>query len=167
MKFTLEQADAIFLGGADDAELGRNSRMAKAMAADAGRRIRTYTMITLLIEDTDAQAQAKADLYRSGFDEGALKGMLRAYGFLDAEIGKENSFVSNARSSFMTTHVIGSAETVAERCETLMSACELDGMMLIFPDYVQGMTRFAADILPKLRATAAVPAMGGELVHAG
>ena len=167
MEFTLEQTDAIFLGGADDAELGRNSRMAKAMAADAGRRIRTYNMITLLIEDTDAEAQAKADLYRSGFDEGALHGMLRAYGFLDAEMGRENSFVSNARSSFMTTHVIGSAETVAERCEALMSDCELDGMMLIFPDYVAGMKRFTADILPKLRRTPAVPALRSAFAHVG
>ena len=93
--------------------------------------------------------------------------MMRAYGFLDAEIGKENSFVSNARSSFMTTHIIGSAETVAERCEALMSDCELDGMMLIFPDYVQGMKRFAADILPKLRKTPEAAAARGELAHAG
>ena len=28
--------------------------------------------------------------------------MMRAYGFLDAEIGKENAFVEKARSTFMT-----------------------------------------------------------------
>ncbi len=167
MQFTLEEADAIFLSGKDDAELGRNSRMAKAMAADAGRRIRTYNMMTLLIEDTDEEAHAKADLYRSGFDEGALKGMLKAYGFLDAEVGKgENAFVSNARSSFMTSRIIGSPETVAEQCETLLSEADLDGMMLIFPDYVEGMKRFAADILPRLRKASVVVSIG-EPAHAG
>ena len=169
MQFTLEQTDAIFLSGKDDAELGRNSRAAKAMAADAGRRIRTYNMMTLLIEDTDAQAQAKADHYRSGFDEGALKGMLRAYGFLDAEVGKgENAFVSNARSSFMTSRIIGSAETVAEQCETLLTEADLDGMMLIFPDYKDGLKRFAADVLPRLRklGPAAEPARPREPLHA-
>ncbi len=167
MQFTLEEADAIFLSGKDDAELGRNSRMAKAMAADAGRRIRTYNMMTLLIEDTDEEAHAKADLYRSGFDEGALKGMLKAYGFLDAEVGKgENAFVSNARSSFMTSRIIGSPETVAEQCETLLSEADLDGMMLIFPDYVEGMKRFAADILPRLRKAPVVVSIG-EPAHAG
>ncbi len=152
MQFTLEETDAIFLSGADDAELARNSRMAKAMAADVGRRMRTYNMVTLVIDDTDAKAQAQADHYREGFDEGALKGMLRAYGFLDAEIGKENAFVANARSGFMTSRIIGSAETVRERCAELLADCDLDGMMLIFPDYISGMKAFAADILPKLRA---------------
>lgn len=164
MQFTLEHADAIFLSGKDDAELGRNSRTAKAMAADVGKRVRTYNMVNLVIEDTDAKAEATAARFRSGFDEGALKGMLRAYGFLDAEVGKgENAFVANARSSFMTSRIIGSAKTVAERCQAMLHDCELDGLMLIFPDYVEGLHRFAADILPSLRAPAPAPA----LAHAG
>jgi len=58
-------------------------------------------MMTLVIGETDAAANAAAAHYRAGFDEGALKGMMRAYGFLDSEIGKENSFVTNARSGFL------------------------------------------------------------------
>ena len=123
-------------------------------------------MVNLVIEDTDAKAQAAADRFRAGFDEGALKGMLRAYGFLDAEVGKgENAFVSNARSGFMTSRIIGSAETVAERCEAMLHDCDLDGLMLIFPDYIEGLHRFADAILPRLRKVRA--ARRGELAHAG
>jgi pyrimidine oxygenase len=164
MQFTLKETDAIFLSGKDDEELGRNSRMAKAMAADAGRRMRTYMMINLVIGETDAQAQAAADHYRAGFDEGALAGMLRAYGFLDAEIGEENAFVSNARSSFMTSHLIGSPDTVTEQSIALLEACDLDGMMLIFPDYLAAMPIYAAEILPRLRAR--FPARLPEPAHA-
>ncbi len=152
MQFTLEETDAIFLSGADDAELGRNSRMAKAMAADAGRRMRTYMMINLVIGETDAAAQAQADDFRAGFDEGALRGMLRAYGMLDAELGKENAFITNARSGFMTSHLIGSPATVAEQSIALLDSCDLDGMMLIFPDYVGTLPLYAAEVLPRLRA---------------
>jgi pyrimidine oxygenase len=165
MQFTLEHTDAIFLSGQDDAELGRNSRQAKAMAADAGKRMRTYMMATLVIGETDAQAQATADHYRAGFDEEALKGMLRAYGFLDAELGgKENAFITNSRSSFMTSRIIGSAETVYQQSAELLESCDLDGMMLIFPDYVSALPVYAAEILPKLRAR--FPARTLETVHA-
>jgi pyrimidine oxygenase len=164
MEFTLAETDAIFLGGADDAELGANSRQAKAMAADAGRRMRTYSMVTLVIGETDAAAQKMADHYRAGFDEGALRGMLRAYGFLDAEMGKENSFISNARSSFMAARMIGSPETLVEKSIELLEGCDLDGMMLIFPDYLTALPIFATEILPKLRAHFPTHAM--EPAHA-
>jgi pyrimidine oxygenase len=52
----------------------------------------------------------------------------------------------------MTHTVVGSPGTCAEQIEEFVSYCELDGLMLIFPDYVEGLTMFGADILPGLRA---------------
>jgi len=75
-----------------------------------------------------------------------------AYGFLDAEIGKENSFVQNARSSFMSAKIIGSAATVSQRLIEMIERCDLDGIMLIFPEYLQSMPIFAREILPEIRA---------------
>jgi len=151
MQFTVAEADAIFCGGKDDAELAKMSRQAKAMARDAGRAIRTYTMMNLVIAATDAAAEAMAAHYRAGFDEGALRGMMRAYGFLDAQIGKENSFVANARSSFMAARLVGSAETVGRRLSELLMEGALDGVMLIFPEYLEGLRIFAERIQPGLR----------------
>lgn len=151
MQFTVAEADAIFCGGKDDAELEGNCRLAKQLAREAGRGIRTYAMMTLVIGATDTQAEATAESYREGFDEGALRGMLRAYGFLDSEIGKENSFVANARSGFMAARTVGAPGTVAQRLIQLIERCELDGLMLIFPEYLSGMRVFAEGILPRLR----------------
>jgi pyrimidine oxygenase len=158
MQFTVAEADAIFCGGKDDAELAKISRQAKTMARAAGRSIRTYTMMTLVIGETDAAANAAAAQYRAGFDEGALKGMMRAYGFLDSEIGKENSFVTNARSGFMAARIIGSAATITRRLSELLEECELDGVMLIFPEYLEGLRIFADRILPELRKVCSVAA---------
>jgi pyrimidine oxygenase len=77
--------------------------------------------------------------------------MLKAYGFLDAEMGKENDFVANARSGFMTARTIGSPATITRRLITLLEECDLDGLMLIFPEYLTGLEVFAAAILPSLR----------------
>ena len=152
MQFTLEEMDAIFLTGRDNEDLARVSRDAKARSRAFGRTIKTYTMMTLVFGDTDSAAQAQADRFRAGLDEGALRGMLRAYGFLDAEIGKENAFVASARSGFMTPRLIGSPETIADQAISLMEQAELDGLMLIFPDYIEGLQILAEHVLPKIRA---------------
>jgi pyrimidine oxygenase len=152
MQFTVQETDAIFLGGATAEEMGKNSRAAKAMARDYGRTIKTYTMLNLVIGETDAEAKTEADHYRAGFDEEAFKGMLRAYGMIDTEIGRENAFTAKARSGFMAEHVLGSPDTITDRIGELLETCDLDGLMLIFPDYLKGLRVFGDQILPKLRS---------------
>jgi pyrimidine oxygenase len=152
MRFTTEQADAMFVSGRGNDDLARVSRDAKETARAAGRPIKTYTMLNLVIGETDEAAQAEADHYRDGFDFEACKGMMRAYGFLDSEIGKENAFVQNARSSFMSNKLIGSAERISSELIDMFDKSGLDGIMLIFPEYLRGLEIFAREILPKIRA---------------
>jgi pyrimidine oxygenase len=152
MQFTLEHMDAIFLTGRDNDDLAAVSRDAKARSRAFGRTIRTYTMMTIVLGETDEAARATAAHYREGLDEEALRGMMRAYGFLDAEINKENAFVASARSSFMTPRLIGSPQSVADQAITLLEQAELDGLMVIFPDYLHDMKIFAEQVAPKIRA---------------
>ena len=152
MQFSLKEMDAIFLTGRDNEDLGRISRDVKARARAFGRSIKTYTMMTFVFGETDAAAQALAEHFRAGLDEGALKGMMRAYGFLDAELGQENAFVSSTRSSFMTPRLIGSPQRIADETIELIEEAELDGLMLIFPDYIEGLDILAERVLPKIRA---------------
>jgi len=50
----------------------------------------------------------------------------------------------------MSAHIVGSVETVAQRLIEMMEYCHLDGMMLIFPDYLKSIPLFAREILPKI-----------------
>ncbi|MET0271117.1 MAG: LLM class flavin-dependent oxidoreductase, partial [Sphingomonas sp.] len=152
MQFSAEHMDALFLSGGDAASLRKASRAARDVAGARGRRMRTYAMMTLVIADSDAAAQGIARHYREGLDEEALRGMMRAYGFLDAEIGRENAFVEQSRSTFMTPRIMGTAASVAEQVGDLLEASELDGLMLIFPDYLGSMPVFGAEVLPAVRA---------------
>lgn len=152
MDFTLRHMDAIFLTGRDNDHLAEVSRDAKARSRAFGRAIRTYTMMTLVLGETDAAAQAQAESFREGLDEAALRGMMRAYGFLDAELNKENAFVASARSGFMTPRLIGSPASVADQAIALIERAELDGLMVIFPDYLNDMKVFAEEVAPKIRA---------------
>ena len=151
MRFTIEEADAIFIGGRDDAELAATSLRAQARAAAAGRRLRTYSMLILIIEDTDAAAEATVARFREGFDAEAFGNLMRSYGMIDTEIGRENAFTASARSAILAPHAAGSPATVADRISTLMETAALDGLMLIFPEYLDGLRRLGDEILPTLR----------------
>ncbi|AXB79265.1 LLM class flavin-dependent oxidoreductase [Novosphingobium sp. P6W] len=151
IEFTANEMDALFLSGGNVEELAKASADAKAGAAALGAKIRTYSMMTVVFGETDAEAEETAAHFRAGFDEGALHGMMRAYGFLDSEIGKENAFTQKARSTFMTPHVLGTPETVIERLSAIFENTSLDGLMLIFPDYHASLPVFGEKVLPVLR----------------
>ena len=151
MRLTSEEMDAIFLSGSTAAQLAEASTRAKDIAAEYDRTIRTYSMMTLVIGKTDAEAKATARHYAEGLDEGALHGMMKAYGFLDAEIGKENDFTRKSRSSFMSAQIVGSAASVGDQIGELLEAAGTDGLMLIFDDYLTGIPIFGNEILPALR----------------
>jgi pyrimidine oxygenase len=52
----------------------------------------------------------------------------------------------------MTHTVIGSPSTCAEKIQALLNACALDGLMLIFADYVEGLRVTGREILPRLKS---------------
>jgi len=151
MRFTSSEMDAIFLSGGKHEDLKIASDAAKADAAELGRNVRTYSMMTVIFGDTDAEAQEKALAIREGFDEGALHGMMRAYGFLDGEIGKENDFTKKSRAGFMAPGVQGTPDTVIDYLTDLFTISGTDGLMLIFDDYIKSIPIFGEKVLPVLR----------------
>jgi len=133
-----------------DAETRKISLRAKALAEEFGTTIRTYCMSTVICADTNAQAEALAQQYRERLDVEAVTGMMRSFG-VDVS-GKNNAMVERASNAFMTHTTIGDPASCRAQLSALLRDCELDGVMLIFPEYVTGLTRFGQDVLPHLRA---------------
>jgi pyrimidine oxygenase len=148
--FSVRQTDICFIGGRDAAETRAASLRAKELAVRIGKPIKTYAMCTVIHGASDAEAEQTARVYREGLDEGAVLGMLESYG---ASTG--NAMVARAQGAFMTHTVIGSPATCAEEMERFMRDCVLDGLMLIFADYPQGLRVAGRQILPRLRSALA------------
>jgi pyrimidine oxygenase len=110
-------------------------------------------MCTIIPGDSDAKAESTAQKYRDGLDEGAVLGMLQSYGATFA--GPDNAMVARAKGAFMTHTVIGSPATCAEKLESFMRGCDIDGLMLVFADYREGLTVTGSQILPRLRSALA------------
>ena len=147
-RFSVQEADACFIGGRTREEHRDASRRAKAMAADLGRGIRTYAMCTIVHGDTDADAEARVALYQSGQDMDAILAMLESWGVPAERL----SAVAAKQGAFMTQTVVGSPATCAAGVRAFVDDCELDGLMLVFPDYAEGLSMLGEEILPTLRA---------------
>jgi pyrimidine oxygenase len=146
-RFSVRESDACFIGGRSYDELRDASRRAKTVAAEMGTTIKTYAMCTVIHADTDARAEALVAYYREGTDMGAIINMLKSWGVPPERL----SAVADAQGPFMTQTMVGSPATCGEKVEHYMDYCELDGLMLIFPDYVEGLKMFGAEILPTLQ----------------
>ncbi|HVV28664.1 MAG TPA: LLM class flavin-dependent oxidoreductase [Rhizomicrobium sp.] len=147
--FSVREADGCFIGGRDEAETRDAARRARGLAAQLGKTIRIYCMMTVISAPTDEEAEAKARRYREGLDEGAVLGMLESYGATFR--GTDNAMVARARGAFMTQTVVGSPATCAGRIADFLRDCDIDGLMFVFDDYAQGLRTAGREILPHLR----------------
>ena len=72
MRFTITQADASLVNGADVEDLKRNGRRAKDLASAMGRTTKTVGLVMFVPGPTDASAHERVDYYNAGADIEAL-----------------------------------------------------------------------------------------------
>jgi pyrimidine oxygenase len=149
LNFAVREADACFIGGQTPEERRDSSRRAKEIAETYGKTVKTYAMCTVVYAETDAKAEALAQHYRDGVDMAAVIEMLKSWGVPPGRL----SAAADQQGAFMTQTVIGSPATCREQVEQFVRFAELDGLMLIFPDYVEGLKMFGAEMLPGLKAS--------------
>ena len=101
-------------------------------------------MCTVIHGDTDAAAEALVERYCDGVDMGAVIAMLKSWGVPPERL----TAVAEQQGAFMTQTGWGRPPPVATTSPISFTYCELDGLMLIFPDYVEGLQMFGAHILP-------------------
>lgn len=146
-KFATKEADACFIGGYTTEERREASTRAKRVAAENGYAIKTFAMCTVIHGETDAAAKAKVDFYESGVDLDAVKSQMKAWGVPPDRL----EAAAKKRGAFQTETVVGTPASCAEQMIEFVDGCDLDGLMLIFPDYVEGLTMVGEEILPVLR----------------
>jgi pyrimidine oxygenase len=71
--------------------------------------------------------------------------MLESYGVAG------NAMTARAQGAFMTQTAVGSPATCAAKIEAFLRDCDIDGLMFIYDDYLQGLRVTGEEILPELR----------------
>jgi pyrimidine oxygenase len=152
MAFTARNGARCFITGTDYESLKQTSRRAKEVAAGLDSTIKTDTVLVLILADTDEQANAMMESYREGVDVEAWKNIFNIY-TQDADGASSQTVLERAKRDvfFAFLPVAGSAETVAEVLADIAVEGDLDGLLLTFPDYMDGLRRFHEDVRPALQ----------------
>ncbi|MFT4286920.1 LLM class flavin-dependent oxidoreductase [Nocardioides sp.] len=151
MEFQAAWADGAFLGADTFEEMVEKSRYVHTRAAELGRTCKTYTMMTVVLADTDEEAAALVRQYGEGVDREALLNMSLAWG-VPEDRARAWAEGATGERAFQVQYVAGSPATVTESILRLVREAELDGLMLIFADYLTDLPRFGETVLPALRA---------------
>ncbi|MDP9795096.1 pyrimidine oxygenase [Catenuloplanes nepalensis] len=149
-EFQARYADGAFLSADNLDQMRDYSRSVHDRAADLGRTVRTYSLLTVVLDETDAAASAKAARYGQGLDKVALAGMRASWG-IPPDAARAWAEGATGEEAFQTAYVTGRPETVVEHIEHIVTAAELDGLMLVFADYHADMVPFGESVLPVLR----------------
>ena len=149
--FQARRSDGAFLSGDTMEDLRDSSRDVHEKAAALGREVKTYAMLTVVMDETDAMAEKRVATISEGVDVEALANMRVSWGM---PRDRATSWTQSATGSdaFQTPYVAGSPDSVFAHINTVVEGAELDGLMLIFPDYHEDIPAFGEAVLPKLRA---------------
>ncbi|WP_368496396.1 LLM class flavin-dependent oxidoreductase [Herbiconiux sp. A18JL235] len=148
--YQAEHVDGAFLGADTLDEMRDSSRDVHERAAALGRTVKTYTMLTVVLGDDDAEAERRAEEYGRGIDRVALANMRRSWG-MPEERALAWAEGADGQQAFQTVYVAGGPERVTEHILSVVDTAELDGLMLIFPDYLADLPVFGERVLPELR----------------
>lgn len=150
-EFQATYADGAFLDAPTIEQMREIAVDVHERAEAKGRTCNAYAMLTVVLAETDAAARQRVDLYAEGVDRVALANMRQAWGW-DEDRAMAWAEGAKGTEAFQTPYVAGSAETVAAHILSVVDGAALDGLMLIFPDYMEDMPAFGEYVLPLLRA---------------
>ena len=128
--------------------------------ARRGRAVGSFVLVVVILDETDAGAMAKWDLYCAGVD-------LEALGWRDSQASADTRTAVDARSSSgrasairtrlpnRMSRVVGSPATVASQLDAIAAIDGVAGIMLAFDDYIAGMKMFGEQVQPLMHSRAA------------
>ena len=158
MKYIAKYADYNFVFG-----MGFNTPTACAItvellqkaSASSGRTVATYGLFMIIAGETDAEAKAKWDLYKSGADHEALRWLTQQSSAdtksgADTNVRHMSSEVSNVNLNIGL--LCGSYDSVARMMDELATVPGLAGVLLTFDEFVSGTEIFGQRIQPLMKS---------------
>lgn len=157
MQFTAEHCDYNFIIGDTDTEVvGAATQQLKTEADKTGRDVGSYVLYTVILADTDEEAEAKHQHYREGADLDAIA-FMTGQADLDTKGATTTRITELQNAAFLGIGlIVGSPETVAAQIDELASESGASGMMLTFDDFAKGVTDFGEKVMPILKCRESV-----------
>lgn len=124
-----------------------------AQMNSAGRIIRPYVALGVIIGDTDEEAAAKLQNYVDHADLGVMQYML-GQAATDSAKGGTSDILANVDAKgfvqFSTDFITGSPESIARQLDE-WAEIDVAGYMLVFADYVEDIKRMGREVFPLMK----------------
>jgi pyrimidine oxygenase len=149
IRFTAMNSDFGFIGGQDDSldDLDRLNAKLQAAAAETGRSVGAYVLLTVIAEESDQAAAAKRDHFVACSDEEAIGEWARVAGM---DVSRA-TYQHLAVQTFMAIpYIAGSYQTVADYLDALAER-GIAGVCFIVPDWEVDIARLIEHVLPRMR----------------
>jgi pyrimidine oxygenase len=155
-RFAAENCDIAFIGASDDAKSIAAGKQAKVMAREMNKPdLKVYGLFVVIPGETDDEAQARFKHFNDGVDMECLEDI--ALGYTMNPNVKDVSAVSMRRAAAKETRcsvspgaIVGSYDSIATRLARAVVESELDGIVLIVPDYVKDLDSIARKSLARM-----------------
>jgi pyrimidine oxygenase len=154
-RFAAQNCDIGFISAGDNPKYIESGKQAKATARAMNKPdLKVYGLVTVIPGETDDEAQTRLDHFNEGVDLVCLEDIAQGYS-MNPNV-KELSAASlsliggEKRSSVMPGELVGSYDTLARRLAKTVVDSELDGVMLVVPDYVKDLEAIARKTLTRM-----------------
>ena len=154
--YAVENCDIAFISCGEDAKQVEAGRQVRVLANARNKPdLKVFGLLTVIPAATDAEARARLDHFNAGVDEICLADIALGY-TLNPNIKdvSPNSLklAGGGRNAVTAGALVGGHESLSRRIADIVKACDLDGVVLILPDYVADMPAFAAKVLGGMAA---------------
>ena len=156
-RFAVDNCDIAFIAASDDPKAIETGRQAKATARAMNKPdLKVYGLFLVIPGSTDEEAQARLDHFNAGVDLECLEDIALGYSLnpniKDVSAGSQRRAAAREhRSSVSPGAVVGSYESLTTRLARAVTEGEMDGVILIVPDYVQDIQDLAHKVLSRMR----------------
>jgi pyrimidine oxygenase len=155
MRFTAQHTDYAFvLGDLSGEAVFAANRKLRQYAEETCRDVGAYVLYTLVLEETEAAAQAKSDYWMAHADREALAEML-GQAALNGAGGAPAAIQAVAYNAI--TPIIASYAQCAAILDRIGAVPGTKGIMLIFPECVAGLQAFGERVLPLMHTAKLAP----------
>ena len=166
-KFAVQNCDIAFLAGSDDPKYMADAMRAKQTARSMGKAdLKIYGLVTLIVGETDNDARDRKSYFDEGVDIECLDDIALGYNLnpniKDVSAGSLRLAAGREKRSAVTPGAfVGSYASLAKRIAQVVIDCELDGIILIVPDYTNDLEAVAERTLTRMSEYGVFCRVGG------
>ena len=151
-QFAVENCDIAFIASGEESKYIESGKQAKAIALDMNKPdLKVYGLLNVIPGTTDDEAQARLGHFNRGVDLICLEDIALGYSMnpnaKDVSASSRRLAGDGKGSSVASGAMVGSYDSLAKRIARVIIESDLDGIILIVPDYVADLDGMAKKTL--------------------